>query len=75
MQKKANPFVEWGVFVVFFVVAKDPLTYLRVKFASIVQERHADLLQPPYLTGIVLKALEHTTADISRSHQAVLDLS
>lgn len=59
----------------FFVVAKDRLAYLRVKFASIVQERHADLLQPPYLAGVILKALEHTTADISCTHQAVLDLS
>lgn len=59
----------------FFVVAKDTLAYLRVKFASVVQERHADLLQPPYLAGVILKALEHTTAHISCTHQAMLDLS
>lgn len=59
----------------FIVLAKDTLAYLRVKFASVVQERHADLLQPPYLAGVILKALEHTTADISCTHQAVLDLS
>lgn len=87
MQKKANLFVEGAkgmegkdkdcllTLNTFFVVAKDRLAYLRVKFASIVQECHADLLQPPYLAGVILKALEHTTADISCTHQAVLDLS
>lgn len=85
MPKKANLFIEgmegkhkgcWLTLnTFFFVVAKDTLAYLRVKFASVVQERHADLLQPPYLAGVVLKALEHTTADISGTHQAVLDLS
>lgn len=62
--------------ICFFVaVAKEALAYLRVKFASVVQECHADLLQPPYLAGVILKALKHTTADISCTHQAVLDLS
>lgn len=59
----------------FCFVAKESPAYLRVKFASVVQERHADLLQPPYLAGVILKALKHTTADISCTHQAVLDLS
>lgn len=49
--------------------------YLRVKFASIVQECHADLLQPTNLTGVILKALKYSTADVACIHQAVLDLS
>lgn len=49
--------------------------YLGVKFASIVQECHADLLQPTYLTGVILKALKHATADVACAHQAVLNLS
>lgn len=54
---------------------KDGRGYLRVKLASIVQECHADLLQPADLTGVVLKALKHATADVTCTHQAVLDLS
>lgn len=49
--------------------------YLRVKFASVVQECHADFLQPTYLAGVILKALKHAAADIPCTHQAVLDLS
>lgn len=49
--------------------------YLRVKFASIVQECHADLLQPTDLTGVILKALKYSTADVACTHQTVLDLS
>lgn len=53
---------------IFVMVAKHAPAYLRVKFASVVQERHADLLQPPYLAGVILKALEHPAADIACTH-------
>lgn len=49
-------------------------TYLGVELASIVQECHADLLQTTDLTGVVLEALEDPTTDITRVHQAVLDI-
>lgn len=47
---------------------------LRVEFASIVEERHADFLKPPNLARVILEALEHTTAHITSIHQAMLDL-
>lgn len=49
--------------------------YLRVKFAGIVQECHADLLQPTNLAGVILKALKYSAADVACAHQAVLDLN
>lgn len=52
-----------------------PCAYLRVKLASIVQEGHADFLEAPDFTGVVLETLKHTAAHVSSAHKTVLDLS
>lgn len=47
--------------------------YLGVKFSSVVQKSHADPMQAPDFTRVVLEALKHATAHIASADQAVLD--
>lgn len=49
-------------------------SYLRVEFAGVVEEAHADVVQSPNLTGVVSETLKCTASDISSAQQTLLDL-
>lgn len=54
---------------------RQPCAYLRVELAGIVQEGHADFLEAPDFTGVVLETLKHPAAHVPSAHKTVLDLS
>lgn len=56
------------------VTGAECASYLRVEFAGVVQEAHANIVQSANLAGIISKALEGTAADISSAQQTLLDL-